>query len=1436
MQEVNVKVAVRVRPLLQKEKLGGEQVCVRVGSNSGQIVVGTDRSFTFDNVLFNCTQQEVYNKCVEPLVQSIFDGYNATVFAYGQTGSGKTYTIGGGDITALTEEEYGTIPRAIHHMFKIMESTKNKTFSIHVSYIEIYMEELRDLLALDTPSKDLHVREDSKGNTVIIGAREVECETLDEVMSLLESGSSARHTGSTQMNEQSSRSHSIFTVVIGQKWSESDPVTEKRLKQPSDTSLDTLENEDISHYMSGKFHFVDLAGSERAHKTGNIGDRFKESIHINSGLLSLGNVISALGDVKKKSTHIPYRESKITRLLKDSLGGNAKTLMICCVSPSSSSFDESLNSLKYANRAKNIRNKPVINRDMQSIRFEEMQCEIKALREELARQRTTMSLYPEADGQTDAGRTKELEDKISRLQTECANYRMIAEEAYKHILDIQERDIVSKSQNLRLKDWMELLEEIKNKVPMRLSQEEMQNETIRSLQQELQKCRSHLESDETIFADKTREVNYLNETIQEMEKSTNYLETQLEELTLLCQRQSEQLIAQQIRIDVLEAQLKMPTIPATSIDETSSLPSLPAYSGRRPKSVPARMHTNKDEANLLRPPSRLIKTSPALFTLERVMQSFRARSQLLISRLEDSDEVLHQTFSDDEDLEEDEGRNQDKMKTGSQIQRRDTFNVKRPVQSHEVNRSQNRGTFPTMPSTNGNCEITRASTHLVEKRSDISRSSNESGRLINMDVQSSAEIHRKLIKQSQLKALEAHQKIRDLSINIRMKEQLIRELVRSEKDAELMNKQYAEKIKGLEKEKEAAKKDLTEVQKALQSLETKDKSEISNIQKLEIDYKKKIEEAKAKVSALQKKQKETEKVASFAHQHEKKIQDLELAIDRMKQQQETLQKKLKEEVDQKARLEKEMQREVQRVKDLEIRDEQTQKVLKRKTEELLSAKRRLRSASGVLPPITSEEQDKIEEQRKWVDAEVEKVLEQRRQNEELEQELRRREAIIAKKEAILAEKSELEMRKMRSSQALNKSMLSLSSKLDTVERKLDEKKKELPEVTEDRKLQVKEEIHKLRHTRDKLNKQRAQLDEKLSEGKLLSVEEERRLIEMDEAIEALDAAIQYKDENIHIRQMEVRQSSQALAQSEENLIQRLNSLTTVEIRALLSRYFDKVVCLRDGERKLHLKCSEMEVKTDEQERLIRELEGALQRSALELDRKLTQQQREYEQKIQLLMHQLAEMGSETNGPATELSKDNKILNLEKDLYYYKKTARDLRKKIKELLSNGIISSQAAEDVGLVSMSAQSIDSEVATPRYSVQSQPNHQQNHHHHHHNHQPRQNHTGPRNTLNRSKENSNGSAAPDAEHTSRPTSSRASVGASEGPNITTSSRPSSRTHHSAFQEPHTNTTPLKISRRDLRPMSEAEVSLRRSNLSTRSHTQTPRDSLEDGGPYPWG
>lgn len=1406
-QEVNVRVAVRVRPMLPKEKVGGDEMCVRIIPATKQLILGKDRAFTFDDVLSpKTTQEEVYTICVEGLVKSIFEGYNATVFAYGQTGSGKTYTIGGGNISPVTEDEDGIIPRAVRQMFDIMSIDSTVKYTVKVSYIEIYKEELRDLLELNEDNKqDLHVREDNKGNTVIIGATEIECETLDEVMSLLESGSAARHTGATNMNEHSSRSHSIFTLTIGQTWSDGDVMASKRKVDDQEITADNL-----SHNMFGKFHFVDLAGSERAHKTGNVGDRFKESVHINSGLLALGNVISALGDPKKKSTHIPYRESKITRLLKDSLGGNAKTLMVCCISPSAGNFDESHNALKYANRARNIKNLPIVNRDIQSIRFEEMQTEIKELREELARQRTTVTcgnIGWENDPELAAKyieQIRHLEDQVARLQTECGSYKMIANEAYKQFVQIQGRNVLTKSLDSHIKDWLDLMEEIKGKVPNKLTnKEEWETQTVKDLQKELNKAKEDLKSDENIFADITKEMTSLKKRLEEMESMLEERERLLVVADEKIQNQEQQLIEQNMKIEELQKTFKHIDImdevtlmkDSNSLTEGAMTASAPV-TGRymRPKSVPIHLHKHSNmRYSQLRPLSRNIKTSPALFTLERVMKSFRARSLLLVSHLEDRDEVLHLEFSDKEDNAENVDSEGDEKKEGTFV-RKGTFRVRKG------NLGENKEN--NIPAIKLNNEDLDADKQLLNVNHEEPLNNVDNRGEPNGDVDHSQQEVKKQIKQAQLKMLDSNQKIRDLAINIKLKEQLIRELVKTGKDADKMNKQYSEKIAALEKEKQQVQQELAETQKLLSGIETKEQ-EVEEKDKLLSEYKRKVEIAKTKIVTLHRKQKETENVANISNQNTKKISDLELAVDRMKQQQEQLQKRLREESERKVKLEREMQRELQKVSELEIKSENQQKLLRRKNEEIASATRRLRNVStGMLPPIHGEEHDKIEEQRRWLDVEIEKMVQQRREMEELKADLQKREEMIMRKEALLTERNELEMKKLRSSQVVSKNLLTLSSKIDQVDRKLEEKSKELSQSQENGAETIKADIEKLRQTRDTLQQRRSLLDDKLHGGRLLSGPEERRLLELDEGIEALDAAIDYRTETIKTRQLEVRHS-QALMQSEDNFLNRMSSLSAEDLRALLSKYFDKVVNLREQERKLNLQSSEMEVKIEEQERIIRDLEGTLQRSRMEIDRKLMTQQKDCEQKIQLLMHQLMENGVSSgmnnnnsnisNGHVQELEK--KILSLEKELYYFKKNSRELKKKLRELVSNGTI---PAQDVDLRA-SVQSNHGDA------IESQSNNYS---------QNRESHTASRSREQRSSNDrlrENGTRPKD--ELNRPSSGKVA-------------------HHLT-----SNITPIKISRKDLRLMSGEEVEMRKSNLKdSQAELQSPHDSLNQSGKNPWG
>ncbi|KAI5393204.1 kinesin-like protein KIN-4A [Lathyrus oleraceus] len=384
-----VKVAVHVRPLINDEKLQGCKDCVTVVSGKPQVQIGA-HSFTFDHVYGSTgsPSSAMFDECVASLVGGLFQGYNATVLAYGQTGSGKTYTMGTG---SKDYYQTGIVPQVMSALFCKIETLKHQIeFQLHVSFIEILKEEVRDLLDPSSMSKPdtanghagkapipgkapIQIREASNGVITLAGSTEVSVASLKEMSACLEQGSLSRATGSTNMNNQSSRSHAIFTITLEQM---------RKLNNPSENGLNDTMNEE---YLCAKLHLVDLAGSERAKRTGSDGLRFKEGVHINKGLLALGNVISALGDEKKRKegAHVPYRDSKLTRLLQDSLGGNSRTVMIACISPADINAEETLNTLKYANRARNIQNKPVVNRDPMSNEMLKMRQQLEHLQAEL---------------------------------------------------------------------------------------------------------------------------------------------------------------------------------------------------------------------------------------------------------------------------------------------------------------------------------------------------------------------------------------------------------------------------------------------------------------------------------------------------------------------------------------------------------------------------------------------------------------------------------------------------------------------------------------------------------------------------------------------------------------------------------------------------------------------------------------------------------------------------------------------------------------------------------------------------------------------------------------------------------------------------------------------------------------------------------------------
>ncbi|XP_053983845.1 kinesin heavy chain isoform X1 [Hylaeus anthracinus] len=334
--EDSIKVVCRFRPLNDSEERAGSKFIVKFpsGGEENCISIG-GKVYLFDKVFKpNATQDKVYNEAARSIVTDVLAGYNGTIFAYGQTSSGKTHTMEGiiGD-----PNKQGIIPRIVNDIFNhIYGMEENLEFHIKVSYFEIYMDKIRDLL--DVSKVNLSVHEDKNRVPFVKGATERFVSSPEEVFEVIEEGKSIRHIAVTNMNEHSSRSHSVFLINVKQE---------------------NLENE---KKLSGKLYLVDLAGSEKVSKTGAEGTVLDEAKNINKSLSALGNVISALADGNK--THIPYRDSKLTRILQESLGGNARTTIIICCSPASFNESETKSTLDFGKRAKTIKNVVCVNEEL----------------------------------------------------------------------------------------------------------------------------------------------------------------------------------------------------------------------------------------------------------------------------------------------------------------------------------------------------------------------------------------------------------------------------------------------------------------------------------------------------------------------------------------------------------------------------------------------------------------------------------------------------------------------------------------------------------------------------------------------------------------------------------------------------------------------------------------------------------------------------------------------------------------------------------------------------------------------------------------------------------------------------------------------------------------------------------------------------------------
>nr|KAJ0188521.1 hypothetical protein LSAT_V11C900463440 [Lactuca sativa] len=488
---VNVQVLLRCRPFSDDELRNNAPQVVTCNEYQREVAVSQsiagkqiDRVFTFDKVFGPTSQQkDLYEQAITPIVNEVLEGFNCTIFAYGQTGTGKTYTMEGECKRSKSGRDgelpshAGLIPRAVKQIFDTLEH-QNAEYSVKVTFLELYNEEITDLLAHeeisrvveDKQKKLLPLMEDGKGGVLVRGLEEEIVTSASEIFSLLERGSAKRRTAETLLNKQSSRSHSLFSITIHIK--ESTPEGEELIK-------------------CGKLNLVDLAGSENISRSGAREGRAREAGEINKSLLTLGRVITALVE---HLGHIPYRDSKLTRLLRDSLGGRTKTCIIATVSPAVHCLEETLSTLDYAHRAKNIKNKPEVNQKMmKTTLIKDLYGEIERLKAEVYASREKNGVYmPKERYYQEELERKSMADQIERMEIKIENQEKQYEELQTKF-------------NARVQECSDL----SNKLNSTQNDLNQTSKALANTQEELKKCEYVIKERDFIISEQKKSENAL---------------------------------------------------------------------------------------------------------------------------------------------------------------------------------------------------------------------------------------------------------------------------------------------------------------------------------------------------------------------------------------------------------------------------------------------------------------------------------------------------------------------------------------------------------------------------------------------------------------------------------------------------------------------------------------------------------------------------------------------------------------------------------------------------------------------------------------------------------------------------------------------------------------------------------------------------------------
>eukprot|EP01059_Diplonema_ambulator_P015028 TRINITY_DN26115_c0_g1_i1.p1 TRINITY_DN26115_c0_g1~~TRINITY_DN26115_c0_g1_i1.p1 ORF type:complete len:1197 (+),score=518.41 TRINITY_DN26115_c0_g1_i1:30-3593(+) len=1168
-----VKVAVRVRPQLEKEDAEQARSCTKI-IDRRQILLGKDRAFTFDSLFGpESTQQDVFDECVAPLLQQFFKGYNCTILAYGQTGAGKTHTMGTGDLTNVVPEAQGIVPRVVNVMFEHLEkwkadataAGKNTTYSCKVSYLEIYNETLKDLLRPSTTAKHIQIREDTSGGIVVTGIHEQEVESVEDLMEQLDAGTVSRTTGSTLMNEQSSRSHSILTIFV-----------EKRVQDGS-------PNDDVT---VAKLHLVDLAGSERNKKTQAVGQRFKESISINAGLLALGNVISILGEQSKngdKKLHVPYRDSKLTRLLQDTLGGNASTVMIACISPADTNIEESLNTLKYANRAKNIRNKPIINKDPHTMLVQQLKTELANCKRLLSLNNIPIDF-----------------DELP-IDTTITHDDVMAHDVYKQLL-VEKRTAEDELQKLKHQTKSHNCWDLLN---------EEGDDVLRELQDVIGQITCEAKRGQLYSL-----VNGLERRYEQRKGASSVTPPTTPSM------KKKPLGKQQPNTPIMVGRKKTPLSKAdTSPKKVSTeelremVPSSMLLTGQLPSGV--------TDIDYNAPPH----------VVSACVDQVISENQKLLRNLKQLEDDLF--ISECNAVQETEERS--KLQSAFATAREENLQLKYKNELLTRQLAEQPVSVEKLKAEIVRIAAEKEALYEAKQRTDAEKKRLE---------ENAREVQAKFQKEHQSLT---HQ-LKMLTVEIDHKTLMVEELVEREKRMNRVKQQNERTIQMMETEKERLKTELDKALKRLDASEQSGDKLDKMRDALRRQYEQRLKEQDESLQGLRRKQRDTQVLLRQHGSDAQKITKLLGEVSTLKTQQSDLKNAIKQKTDrseaEKDQRDKQLSQLQRQTRQLEAQNVKYSNSLRSKEDALHKLQQQLnveKSRSKHLAEKQHEIRKEVEKKQCWLDREIEIQKKRREAQERLQRELKRRERILKEREENLFARADMRKAKEQHDyKRLERGLQGWETQINAIQAKLEHVNTLIDKIPSSSRTQENPSYVEATRNLEKLKTQQRTAKEKydeIFEARNEATELDNQLRQIDDRIDVLQAALEYGEDIIAQTEKEIedlagqepsstpssaspspsRDSPDSSSTREDLTPRDAKQPTPEEYQATLQQYAKQVMLLTKAEQDKDKSLQDMRMQQEDQGQTIEKLRNALKLADMGFNRRLLKVQLEHKKILNKLI-------------------------------------------------------------------------------------------------------------------------------------------------------------------------------------------------------------------------